>query len=139
MTSPILPNAFKQNFVVALILSVLVEGVFFLAVMFVASKRRVEFVESTNNYDLYTAEYGTSVRLQAVNETRMFTGWVITKNSESTKTNVPSSTNNPIITFDVDSETADLDVSVTRVNATASECVFNFEYQASQLLNVTLQ
>ena len=33
----------------------------------------VEFVSSNSNYDTYTAEVGTTVRLQSVNETRIFT------------------------------------------------------------------
>ena len=39
----------------------------------------VEFVSSNSNYDTYTAEVGTTVRLQSVNETRIFTDWVITE------------------------------------------------------------
>lgn len=43
----ILPASFRQNFIVAFLLSFLVEAVFFFAVLIVASKRKVEFVEAT--------------------------------------------------------------------------------------------
>ena len=83
----------------------------------------VEFVSSTNDYDIYTAEIGTTVRLQAVNETRIFTDWVITTtNTETVKTldGVSDLTDN-IINFTVLETTGDLTITVNRRNATAED------------------
>ena len=83
----------------------------------------VEFVESTNDYDIYTAEIGTTVRLQAVNETRIFTDWVITStDTEQVKAldGVNDLANN-IINFVVTETTGDLTVTVNRRNAMAED------------------
>lgn len=89
----------------------------------------VELVSSTSNHDTYTADVGTNVRLQAINETRIFTSWVITKqdtnalgslpleDSEGAAINFESS----IINFNVEADTPYLDVTVNRRNATADD------------------
>lgn len=80
----------------------------------------VEFVESTANYDLYTATVGTTVRLQAVNETRIFDNWVITASSVGSIPAIDDLTDN-IINFAVTADMSDLEVTVNRSNATASD------------------
>ncbi len=80
----------------------------------------VEFVESTANYDLYTATVGTTVRLQAVNETRIFKNWIITASSVGTTPEINDLTNN-IINFEVTADMSDLEVTVNRSNATAND------------------
>ena len=82
----------------------------------------VDLVESTNDYDLYTAEYGTNVRLQAVNETRIFTDWVITDTqSGQLKEGIVPDLNKNIINFDVTETTGNITVTVNRRNATAAD------------------
>lgn len=83
----------------------------------------VELVSSTSNHDIYTAEVGTTVRLQAVNETRIFTSWVITKQVEDNQTTLPeiADKTQSIINFVVTETMADLDVTVNRENAKAED------------------
>ncbi len=85
----------------------------------------VEFVESTSSYDIYTAEIGTTVRLQAVNETRIFTDWVVTKLDENDTKEAPEidveDLENSILNIDVTVDTPDLKVTVNRRNAVAEE------------------
>ncbi len=82
----------------------------------------VELVSSTSNYDIYTAEISSTVRLQAVNETRMFTGWVISKQDGSAKTDLPViDEEQNIVNFTVSETMANLDITVNRKNATADD------------------
>lgn len=83
----------------------------------------VELVESTNDYDKYNADINTTVRLQAVNETRIFTGWVLSKTDSSSEKEVPSvdNLNKNIINVPISESTADLSVTVTRRDATSSD------------------
>lgn len=76
----------------------------------------VEFVESTTDYDLYTADVDSNVRLQAVNETRIFEKWDI----KGTVVPDVDLTKN-IINFDVEETMSDLTISCDRINATASD------------------
>ena len=83
----------------------------------------VEFISSTGNYDTYYVEIGTTVRLQAVNETRIFTSWSITKTSNPdtayTLTGVDLTKN--IINIDITETTPDLTVTVNRRDALAED------------------
>jgi len=83
----------------------------------------VELVESTSNYDLYTADIGTNVKLQAVNETRLFTDWIITAITPVGNKILPSIADltDNIINFDVTNDMNNLNVSVNRRNATADD------------------
>ena len=80
----------------------------------------VEFVSSTNNYDTYLADVGTTVRLQAVNETRIFTDWVISK-TENDESYVPSGVDltSNIINLPITAEMTNLTVTVNRRDALA--------------------
>ena len=82
----------------------------------------VELIESTNDYDIYSAERNTTVRLQAVNETRIFTDWVITNTKtdavvEFDKVDLGAN----IINLDIDNTTVDITVTVNRKVATAND------------------
>lgn len=82
----------------------------------------VEFVSSTSNYDTYTADVGTTVRLQAVNETRIFTEWSITKTKtgeEFKPTDVVMT--NSIINVFISDQTENLTVTVNRRDALAED------------------
>ncbi len=80
----------------------------------------VELIESTNNYDVYTAEIGTNVRLQAVNETRIFENWVISNLTTGDVPTIADLTNN-IINFTVTESMSDLSITVNRRNATQED------------------
>ena len=82
----------------------------------------VEFISSNSNYDLYEAEVGTTVRLQAVNETRIFTDWVITETANE-EAFIPSGVDltNNIINVPITAETKDLTVTVNRRDALAED------------------
>ena len=78
----------------------------------------VEFISSASNYDTYEAEVGTTIRLQAVNETRIFTGWTLSK-TENDEEYIPTGVDltKNIINVPITSETEDLTVTVTRRDA----------------------
>ena len=80
----------------------------------------VDLIETTNDYDLYTAEVGTKVKLQAVNETRIFEKWIITGETATAVPQVNNLTEN-IITFDVLNSYSDLDITINRRNATTAD------------------
>ena len=82
----------------------------------------VELVESNNDYDLYTADVNSNVRLQAVNETRIFEKWVISKTNSEQQGAIPTiDEDSAIVNFDVTNDMSDLTITVNRRNATTSD------------------
>lgn len=83
----------------------------------------VDLIESTQNYDLYKADINTNVRLQAVNESRIFTSWVITTDTpagDKILPNIADLTQN-IISFTVSEDMNNLHISANRTNASPDD------------------